>query len=223
MSSLSFVLASFLALSSTQTPPVPAETPAAEPVTRTLRPRELDLRLTGDTDLLLVYVDVGLGADFGLMELAGGTLSAGAEADLGFCGSACLALSMLTGLRWSESTLAPFARLAYHRALPLKSKTDRLDFYALALVGPVFASMSVEAPDASIKFTGSDVGLGFGAGAGVNYFFSGNFFVGAEGRVRYAQGTYTQTIEVGQYSLSQSEASWDLSGLNVLFFVGARL
>lgn len=201
---------------------VPPAPPPAPPSKR-LMPLGLDLRLTLDTDVLLVYVDGGVGADFGLIPVGPGTLSVGGELDVGFCATACLLLNAATGLRWGHRYYSPFVRLGYHFALPKSTGLEKVDLYGMVMGGLVLASMGVSSADGSVSITGEDTSLGLGIGAGANYFIGERIFVGLEGRLRYAQGVYRVTAQVGPYQLTDSDRTWDLNGINILVFLGLRL
>lgn len=204
-----------------ETPPVAPE-PEPEPG-RLMRPGNLDVRGTLDTDILLIYVDVGAGVDFGVLPAGPGTVSIGAEFDFGFCASACVLLNALTPLTWGSRYYSPFARIGYHFPLKGNATMQKVDVYGLAMVGLVYTNTGASTDDGSISFTGEDTAIGVGAGGGVNYFLGDSLFVGAEARLRYATGIYTFTMKAGQYTFSDRESRWDLSGLNLLLFLGARL
>lgn len=218
-----------------QAPAEGASTPAA-PTTEVaaasssgehlLKPLHLDVRLAGDTDILLVYVELGAMVDVGLLPAGPGTLAVGASFDLGACGSVCWAFSALTSFNMSQTFLSPAARVSYHvdlKKLGVNSPViDKLDAYGLVFAGPNIASWALSADDNSVKVEGTDLTFGGGLGVGGQYFFSDNFFVGAEGTFRYAKGAYNWKATVGQYSISGTENTWDHSGFNVRVNAGLR-
>lgn len=189
---------------------------------KTMRPLNLDLRFTGDTDILLAGVDLGIGADFGLIPAGPGVLAVGAEFNYGFCFTACLLLDAITNLDWSSRYLAPSARVSYHFEIPGQG-LDKLDLYGVGLLGIVRASTSLASNDGSIRFTGTDTGLSFGLGAGANYFVTDFFFVGGEARLRYAAGAYSWVAEAGRWTFTDDQNRWSRSGLSVNLFAGIRL
>ncbi len=202
-------------------------TPASERSTANLKPLQFDVRVNGDTDILLAYIDLGLTADIGLLPVGPGTLAVGASLDYGFCGSVCWLIGALTNTNYGQSYLQPTGRVSYH--LDMKqliqnqaSLSDKLDGYALVFAGPILSSVGISSKDGSVKVEGTDLAFGGGAGLGAQYFFSANFFAGAEIVARYAAGTYTTKVTVGSYSVSDKESSWSLSGINTKLFLGLR-
>ncbi len=225
-------------------PPLPESSTSAPVVTTdetaktsVLKPLHVDARFSADADILLIYVNLSLGADVGLIPAGPGTLAVGGAFELGFCGSACLALSALLSSAFNKPTgygqqfYYPHARLSYHLDLPAVMKgsssannrtLEKLDLYGLLFGGPVFTHLGLATNDNQLIIEGNDVSFGIGGGIGANYFFTEHFFVGAEAAARYARGTYTWRAVAGSYQLSATEASWSASGLGVRFAVGAR-
>jgi hypothetical protein len=207
-----------------------SESPSAEvPTGKLLRPLHADARLSVDADILLIYISVSAAVDVGLLKLGPGTLAVGANADLGFCGSFCWATAALlssafqTPTTYSQTHFFPSARLSYHFPIPAsKSKSaENVNVYGLLLGGPVFTSLSLK--NKGLEISGNDTSIGVGLGIGGQYFFTERFFVGAEATGRYARGRYNWTVRLGDYRLSDSEASWSLTGISVRFAVGIRL
>jgi hypothetical protein len=187
---------------------------------------DIDVRLMLETDILLAFVNGGVGADLGLLELGPGVLAVGGEVEVGACVTFCLGLNLLTGWNFSNMFYAPHARVTYH-FLPGSSRgLENLDLYGLVFGGITYTTTSVSGASANAPFEykGSDVGPSLGAGVGGKYFFKdNNFFVGAEGRARWSAGQYNYTVQVGNVTLSDTQSSWSLSGVHVQLFAGLRL
>jgi hypothetical protein len=192
----------------------------------------VDARVSVDTDVLLVYVDLGVSADFGLIPLGPGTLAIGAGFDLGFCGSFCWGLSALlsAGFKqpttYSQNHYFPQARVTYH--LPVaewstSALAKKINIYALLAGGPVISNLRLSTQDNSLLVEGNNVSVGISGGAGAEYFLGERFFVGLEAQLRYARGVYNWNVKVGNYALSDSEQTWNLSGFNLKFFLGIRI
>jgi hypothetical protein len=203
----------------------PAVETAPTPPSRLLQPMNVDLRLSGDTNLFLLYVDAGLGVDVGLLPMGPGTLAVGGELNAGTCLVFCLVLNGLTGFSWWDRYLNPMGRVSFHFQPPAKQarQLEKVDLYAVVMAGPVLIERGAESADRSVSFVGTDTSLAVGLGVGANYFLSGPLFVGGELRARYAAGRYAWTVRAGQYQLSDSESTWSLSGVNLRFFAGLRL
>ncbi len=194
-----------------------------------LTPLHLDARFSVDADILLIYISLSAAADVGLVKIGPGTVAIGANAELGFCGSFCWVTAALLSSALGSSTtygqthFFPSARLSYHFPLPT-SKGDqakKINVYGLLFGGPVFTSLSLK--NKSVEITGTDTSIGVGLGVGGQYFFTERIFVGVEATARYARGRYNWTVRLGDYRLSDSEASWSLTGGGIRFSVGVRL
>jgi len=212
----------------------PASVTQAQPTpAATARPNRLqgvgniDARLMINTDILLAFAEVGVGADVGVLQLGPGVLALGGEFEVGACITPCLALNLITGWSFSHMFYSPHARLTYHLLPSTSSGMDKVDLYGLALVGATLTTTRVAntGTGASTDFeaVGSDVGPSVGLGIGGKYFVQNNFFVGAEGRLRYSTGQYAYTVRVGNVSLSDTQSTWSLSGFHAQFFAGIRL
>ncbi len=219
------VVASISATAAADGPVVTGPPPAAGSVkppsgSRPIQPFELDLRGTLSTDILLVYVGVGASADLGIVPAGPGTIAVGAGFEYNFCGSVCWFFSAITPFNFSQYQIVPSVRASYH--LDLKQK--HLDFYPLLFGGPVFARASIEFDDGSASYVATDTGFQVGAGAGINYFVTERFFVGAEARLRYARGTYSYELRSGNDRVFEkgNGDSWSLTGLNLVFAAGYR-
>ena len=213
----------------TTSAPLPASAPELPPAaprassspSHHLRPLQLDLRATANTDILLVHIGVGATADLGLVPAGPGTIAIGAGFEYNFCGSFCWAFNALTPFNYSQHQITPSVRASYH--LDLKKKN--LDVYPLLFAGPVFARSSIELDDGSASYVGKDTGFQVGVGAGLAYFVSDRFSVGLEARYRHARGTYEYELRTGNdrtYDRGNA-GTWSLSGLNVMFAFGVRL
>ncbi len=206
-------------------PPPGATATGSDPVkppsgSRPIQPFELDVRGTLSTDILLIYVGVGASADLGLIPAGPGTLAVGAGFEYDFCGSVCWFFSAVTPFSFSQNQIAPSVRASYH----LDLKTKNLDFYPLLFGGPVFARASIEFDDGSASYVATDTGFQIGAGAGINYFVTERFFLGAEARLRYAKGSYSYELRSGNgrtFDKGNGD-SWSLTGLNIVFAAGYR-
>lgn len=213
--------------------PAPAA-PEFEPVPLVPEPRldhlqapgDIDARITLNADILLAFVNVGVGADVGVMKLGPGVLALGGEFEVGACVSFCLLLDALSGWKFSDLYLAPHVRASYH-FLPAhthSSGLEKVDLYGLVFAGLTIATTRVtgSANSADFEYVGSSVGPSLGLGVGGKYFIKDPFFLGAEARVRYSAGTYSYTARYGNVSLSDTESTWSLSGLNIQLFGGMR-
>lgn len=186
----------------------------------------IDVRGMLETDILLVYVNLGAVAELGLVPLGPGTLAVGAEVDYGFCGSICWGLSALTPISIGERYLTPMARASYHFTVPALKLAHKLDLFGSLGVGLTFASVNVDADDGTFGALASSTAFTIAPGVGGNYFVNPNFFVGAEARFRVASGTYEYTFREGStdttYVFQEDETQWSLTGLSVNFFLGYR-
>ncbi|HYO68350.1 MAG TPA: hypothetical protein VEU33_19945 [Archangium sp.] len=210
-----------------------AQTSAAEIQAAPTAPRlnrvqgvgDIDVRGVLNADIVLAFVDLGVGVDVGVLQLGPGVLAIGGEFQAGACVTACLLLNTLTGYSWSNMFYSPHARATYH-LLPSNSPgLEKVDLYGLALVGATITTTRVagSVSGTDFEYVGSDVGPSVGLGLGAKYFFSDNLFFGAEGRLRYSAGEYTYTARAGNVSISDSQSTWSLSGFNVQLFAGLRL
>ena len=204
--------------------------PTAPRLNRVQGVGDIDARAMLNADIVLAFVNLGVGADVGVLQLGPGVLAIGGEFEVGACVSACLLLNTLTGYSWSSMFYSPHARASYH-LLPSNSPgLEKVDLYGLALVGATITTTRVAGTVSSgsssstdFEYVGSDVGPSVGLGLGAKYFFSDNLFFGAEGRLRYSAGEYAYTARAGNVTISDSQSTWSLSGFNVQLFAGLRL
>ncbi len=195
---------------------------------RTMRLGNLDLRANFNADILLTFVNAGIGVDVGVLPLGPGVLALGGEIEAGACVTFCLGFNLLTGWDLSTRYLSPHARVTYHFTPPAKSPSlQKVDFYGLAFGGITYntAGLSGDAGDQRFEYTGVDIGPSLGLGAGAKYFFKedSGLFLGAEGRLRWSAGTYAWTARVGSVAISDTQSFWSLSGFNVQLFAGIRI
>jgi hypothetical protein len=221
-------LASLLTVTSARAQTSATETqvaPTAPRLNRLQGVGDIDARAVLNADFLLAFVDLGVGADVGVLQLGPGVLAIGGEFQVGACVSACLLLNTLTGYSWSHMFYSPHARATYHLLPSSSAGLEKVDLYGLALVGATITTTRVAGSGSGTDFeyVGSDVGPSVGVGVGGKYFFSDTLFFGAEGRLRYSSGEYTYTARAGNVSISDSQSTWSLSGFNVQLFAGLRL
>jgi hypothetical protein len=185
---------------------------------------DIDARVMFNADIVLAFVNVGVGADVGVMRLGPGVLSLGGEFEAGACVTVCLALNAFTGWRFGHFFYSPHARIAYHFIPGDGRGLEKVDLYGVLLAGAAFTTTRVagSSSGADFEYQGSDVAPSGGLGVGAKYFVRDNLFLGAEARFRLASGMYTYTARVGNVTLSDTESSWSLSGLNVQLFGGLR-
>jgi len=199
--------------------------PAAPRLNRVQGVGDIDARAMLNSDILLAFVNLGIGVDVGVLQLGPGVLAVGGEFEAGACVSICLVLNTATGYSWSHMFYSPHARATYHLLPSSPAGLEKVDLYGLALVGATITTTRVAGSTSGTEFeyVGSDVGPSVGVGLGGKYFFSDNLFFGAEGRLRYSAGEYTYTARAGNVSISDSQSAWSLSGFNVQLFAGLRL
>jgi hypothetical protein len=206
----------------------PAATDAAatelDPGMSVMKPGNIDVRGMIETDILLVYVNLGGVAELGLIPLGPGTLAVGAEVDYGFCGSICWVVSGLTEINIGERYFTPMARASYHFTIPALKIAHKLDLFGSLGVGLTFASVNLDADDNSFTSSASSTAFTIAPGVGVNYFANPNFFVGGELRYRVASGTYEYRVTSGNtsYVYGEEEQQWSLTGLGINLFLGYR-
>lgn len=221
--SRAFVAFATVAICSPASAQEPAAAPSA-PSSRLLKPGNIDLRAMMDSDAAppIASIDLGAGADVGLLHAGPGTIALGGEFQFGFCTIPCLVLNALTGLQWGVRYFMPFGRLAYHFD-PRMSGFEKLDVYGFSQVGLVLVSSGVSSADGKVSLTGTDTSLAIGLGAGARVFFGDTLFLGGEGRFRYARGKQKFEGTFGNITITDEQASWNLTGLNLVVFIGARI
>ncbi|WNG36128.1 hypothetical protein F0U61_22500 [Archangium violaceum] len=205
----------------------PQMEPTAPRMNRLQDVGDIDARVMLNADIVLAFVDLGVGLDVGVLRLGPGVLALGGEFEAGACVSPCIALNLATGWSFSHLFYSPHARATYHLLPSQSSGMEKVDLYGLVLAGLTLTTTRVtgagSGSSTDFDYAGSDVGPSLGLGVGGKYFFQDNFFLGAEGRLRYSAGEYTYTLRSGDVTLSDSQSTWSLSGFNVQFFVGLRL
>jgi hypothetical protein len=194
----------------------------AEGDSRVLPPLHLDARITAHSDILLAYFGAGASADFGLVQIGPGTLAVGAGVEYDACGSVCWLFSAVTPLEFTHQQISPQARASYHLAL---GRSKNLDFYPLVTGGPVLARSTVGVDGGAATYRGTDTAIGVAAGVGFSLFIAGPVFLGGEGRLRYARGTYSYELVSGdERTFARGEVdSWSLSGLEIIAGLGVRI
>jgi hypothetical protein len=186
---------------------------------------DIDIRATLNADIVLAFVNLGVGADLGLVKLGPGVLALGGEFEFGACVTPCLALNLATGWSFSHLFYSPHARATYHFVPEKTSGLDKVDLYGLVLAGITYTTTSVTGSGAGTPFEykGDDVSPSVGLGVGGKYFLQENLFLGAEGRLRVSSGQYNYTVRAGNVTLTDTQSTWSMSGFNVQFFAGLRL
>jgi hypothetical protein len=185
---------------------------------------DLDARLHLDSDILLAFVELGVGADFGLIPAGPGTLALGAELSGGICLTACGLIGLVTGISVSDLFVNTHARLTYH-FLPPNQKLDEVDLYGLLLAGVTVSRQSVSGTieNVNFNFTGTGVGPSIGLGLGAKKFVKERVFIGGEARLRYARGDYNYSEQVENITITGVDPDWSQTGLSLLIFVGLRV
>lgn len=197
--------------------------PVDEKPTSELRPRQLDIRVTANADILLAYLGLGMSADFGLIPAGPGTIAIGAGFEYDFCGSVCWLFSAATPIDFSHRQIWPQARGSYHLGI---RGAKYVDLYPFVGVGPVFARSELSLQNGAAHYVGTDTSIGVNFGAGVSLLVAGPLFVGGEARIRYAAGEYGYELERGDTTLTYDRGSvdtWSLAGIDVLLAIGVRL
>lgn len=182
---------------------------------------DFDIRGTFQTDILLGFIGLGIGGDYGVIPLGKGTLALGAEIEFGICGSACWFFGAFTDTSLSSTFYSPHARVSYHFSPSRQRGLEKVDFYALGFLGATYSTTSLSG--GGIEYRGNDLGPSFGVGAGGKFFGGDRWFVGGEVRLRYSAGTYSYSLRTGDVVTSDTYETWSLSGLHVDFFAGIRL
>ena len=212
-------------LASTPAGPAAVDKPVVPRPTKAIQPGNVDVWLGGSTDILLVYLAASAAVDIGVVPLGNaGTISFGAKLEYATCGSVCWFLDAVTPFTFGQHEIFPTARAAYH--FPIKHKS--LDLYGVLGGGPVFARSTIKyTGSTAVEYTGTDTGIGAYGGVGMHYFVADRFFLGAEGVLRRAAGTYRYEITSGQGDdkrtvTSGTGSTWSMSGLNLDLHAGVR-
>ena len=185
-----------------------------------LRPGNVDLRLEGAASLLPLSLEAGATVEVGVLPIATGTLSLGAELGGNLCALACWVPNLFLERDTSRWDLSAVGRLGYHFTLANRNYS-RADLFGFVLGGVMEPRSTVTAP--AYRFEGRGRGAFLGLGLGGNYFPSSRFFVGGEARLRFSTGTYALTLTQGTYEFTDDERRWIRLGLSTAFFVGVRL
>lgn len=182
-----------------------------------IQPLDIDVRGIGYADVILSRLGAGGSVDLGILRAGKTTLAIGGGFEYVACGTVCWFFSTVTDVTFSQHMLAPHGRVTWH----FPTSKD-LDVYALVAGGPTFASSKLELSNA--VYRGKDDSFGIMAGMGIDIFVAGPLFLGAEGRGRYARGTYTYTLESGtEQSFDRTlVGGWHLIGIEALFAIGLR-
>jgi len=199
---------------------VPGAAEAQEPPRPLLRPGNLDLRVEGAASLLPLSLEAGATVEVGVLPIATGTLSLGAELSANLCALACWVPNLFLERDTSRWDLSATGRLGYHFTLANRNYS-RFDLFAFVLGGVMEPRTTVTTP--SYRYEGRGRGAVLGLGAGGNYFPSSRFFLGAEARLRFSTGTYELTLTRGSYDFTEEDRRWLRFGLSTAFFVGVRL
>ncbi|WP_375771457.1 hypothetical protein NR798_11295 [Archangium gephyra] len=187
-----------------------------------LRPGNVDLRAEGAASLLPLSVEAGATVEVGVLPIATGTLSLGAELSANLCALACWVPNLFLVQDTSRWDLSAVGRLGYHFTLANRNYS-KVDLFGVLLGGVIQPRTTVTSP--SYRFEGRGQGAVLGLGVGGNYFPSpsSRFFLGGEARLRLSTGTYALTLTRGTYDFSEEDRRWLRFGLSTAFFVGVRL
>ena len=185
-----------------------------------LRPGNVDLRVEGAASLLPLSLEAGATVEVGVLPIATGTLSLGAELSANLCALACWVPNLVFERDTSRWDLSATGRLGYHFTLADRNYS-KVDLFGVLLGGVVHPRTTVTAP--GYRFEGRGQGAVLGLGVGGNYFPSSRFFLGGEARLRFSTGTYELTLTRGSYDFTEDDRRWLRFGLSTAFFVGVRL
>jgi hypothetical protein len=194
---------------------------AEEPPRPLMRPGNVDLRIGAAASLLPLSVEAGATVDVGVLPLATGTLSLGAELDANLCALACWVPNLFSERDTSRWDLSAVGRLGYHFTLANRNYS-RADLFGVLLGGVIEPRTTVTTP--GYRFEGRGRGAVLGLGLGGHYFPSASrIFLGFEARLRFSTGTYALTLTRGTYDFTEDDRRWLRLGLSTAFFVGVRL
>ncbi|HEX5752387.1 MAG TPA: hypothetical protein VFZ09_39645 [Archangium sp.] len=186
-----------------------------------MRPGHVDLRIEAAASLLPLSLEGGATVEAGVLPLATGTLSLGAELAANLCALACWVPNLFSERDTSRWDLSAVGRLGYHFTLANRNY-GRMDLFGVLLGGVIEPRTTVTAP--GYRFEGRGRGAVLGLGMGGNYFPSASrFFLGFEARLRFSTGTYALTLTRGSYDFTDEDRRWLRLGLSTAFFVGIRL
>jgi hypothetical protein len=190
-------------------------------VSRLLPPGADDLRLGALADVLLSHASGVLAADRGLAPVGPGSLALGLELSAGKCLLRCGRISQDVVVdRW---TFAPAARVTFH--FPVEGNAANLaanGFYALLMGGAVLDR--VDEQSASGRASALTYSPFVSAGLGTTYFpgHGDEIFAGGEVRATYMPRFTVLSVDPPLTPL-QPESVAGLSGVSLVFFMGARL
>ncbi|WPB74850.1 hypothetical protein KYC5002_38380 [Archangium violaceum] len=186
-----------------------------------LRPGNVDLRVEAAASLLPLSLEAGATVEAGVLPIAAGTLSLGAELGANLCALACWVPNLFSERDTSRWDLSLVGRLGYHFTLANRNYS-RVDLFGVLLGGVLEPHTTVTTP--GYRFEGRGRGAILGLGMGGNYFPSASrFFLGFEARLRFSAGTYALTLTRGTYDFTDDDRRWLQLGLSTAFFVGVRL
>jgi hypothetical protein len=187
-----------------------------------LRPGKLDLRVEGAASVLPLSVEAGATVEVGVLPIATGTLSLGAELSANLCALACWVPNLVFERDTSRWDLSTTGRLGYHFTLADRNYS-KVGLFGVLLGGVSHPRTTVTGP--GYRFEGRGRGAVLGLGVGGNYFpsASSRFFLGGEARLRFSTGTYALTLTQGAYDFTEDDRRWLRFGLSTAFFVGVRL
>ncbi|OJT18320.1 hypothetical protein BO221_40235 [Archangium sp. Cb G35] len=186
-----------------------------------LRPGNVDLRVEGAASILPLSLEAGATVEAGVLPIATGTLSLGAELGANLCALACWVPNLFSERDTSRWDLSVVGRLGYHFTVANRNYS-RMDLFGVLLGGIFEPHTTVTAP--GYRFEGRGRGVILGLGMGGNYFPSASrFFLGFEARLRFSTGTYALTLTRGTYDFTEEDRRWLQFGLSTAFFVGVRL
>lgn len=180
-----------------------------------MQPWDVDARASLHTTPILQYGGIGASADAGMRKIGPGTFALGGGLDYFFCGTTCSSVP----LSFTQRQVSLEARISYHLA---PTKTGHIDFYPLMTAGFMVSRSSVSVEGS--EYRAADVAPSVGFGAGASYFFTDTIFVAAEGRFRYAAGTYTYELASGNERPFDRSGidTWSASTVDLSGAIGAR-
>jgi hypothetical protein len=199
---------------------VSQEVLAEEGVLARMRPGHVDLRVEGAASVLPLSLEAGAAVEVGVLPVATGTLSVGAEVGGTLCALACWVPNLLSERQTSRWELSALGRLGYHFALANPNKREA-DLFGFLLGGVTAPRTTVTTP--TYRFEGLGRGPVLGAGFGVNYFLAHRVYLGGEARLRMSFGDQTLTLTRGTHDFTDDERQWLRFGLSTTFFAGLRL
>ncbi len=193
---------------------------AEEGVLARMRPGQVDLRLEGAASLLPLWLEAGAAVEVGVLPVATGTLSVGAEVSANLCALACWVPNLFSERHTSRWEASAVGRLGYHFALA-NPKKRHADLYGFVLGGVTAPRTTVTTP--TYRFEGRGRGPLVGGGLGVNYFFTHRVYLGGEARLRASWGHLALTLTRGEHAFTDEERQELRLGVSTALFAGVRL